>query len=123
MRVVLNRILLYAKDMQRTCSFYEQHFGFTCKFDADGRIAELTSLHGGSIVMVHHQAGKGMKSGKASIKLVFDFEDIEAFKEKCAREGLEFGASHQANGYSFANAKDPDGNSISVSNRSFATGR
>ncbi|HGL6714611.1 VOC family protein [Burkholderia contaminans] len=122
MRVFLSRILLYAKDVQRTCAFYEQHFGFACQFDADGRIAELTSPHGGSIIMVH-QAGKGVKSGQASVKLVFDVENIEAFKQERAREGLEFGVSHQADGYGFANAKDPDGNSISISSRSFATDR
>jgi hypothetical protein len=35
--------------------------------------------------------------------------------------GLEFGSTHHdhANGYCFANAKDPDGNSISVSSRGF----
>ncbi|VWC67050.1 lactoylglutathione lyase [Burkholderia aenigmatica] len=120
MRSTLNRIMLYAKDVQATCAFYERHFGFECKFDPDGRIAELVSPHGGAIIMVH-QAGKGLKSGQASVKLVFDIEDIEGFKDQCARRGLEFGASHGADGYSFANAKDPDGNSISISSRGFAT--
>lgn len=35
------------------------------------------------------------------------------------REGLVFGAIHLANGYRFANAKDPAGNPISVSNCAF----
>jgi predicted enzyme related to lactoylglutathione lyase len=122
MRPTLNRILLYAKDIQRTCVFYARHFGFVCEMDTDGRIAELVSPHGGAVIMVH-QAGKGVKAGQASVKLVFGVEDVENFKSQCARDGLEFGASHQANDYSFANAKDPDGNSISISSRSFSAGR
>ncbi|RFU48363.1 VOC family protein [Paraburkholderia sp. DHOC27] len=117
-RPALNRILLYARDMQKTCAFYVRHFGFACQWDADGRIAELISPQGGAIMMVH-QAAKGQKSGQVLVKLVFDVEDVEGFKEQCAKDGLEFGASHQADGYSFANAKDPDGNSISISSRSF----
>jgi hypothetical protein len=36
-----------------------------------------------------------------------------------ANKGLKFGAIHQANGYQFANAKDPDHNSVSISSRAF----
>jgi predicted enzyme related to lactoylglutathione lyase len=115
----LNRIMLYAKDVQKTCEFYERHFGFTCELDDDGRIAELVAPHGGIKIMVH-KAGKGVKSGQACIKLVFDVQDVESFKEQCTKLGLEFGAIHQASGYSFANAKDPDNNSISISSRAFA---
>ena len=32
------------------------------------------------------------------------------------------GAIHQANGYQFANAKDPDKNSVSISSRAFRSG-
>lgn len=122
MRPSLNRIVLYAKDVQATCAFYERHFEFEYEFDANGRIAELVSPHGGAIIMVH-QAGKGLKAGQASVKLVFDVEDVEGFKTHCAKQGLEFGTSHQADGYSFANAKDPAGNPISISSRRFAIGR
>ncbi|WP_341809916.1 VOC family protein [Paraburkholderia phenoliruptrix] len=122
MRPALNRILLYAKDIQKTCEFYARHFGFACKLDTDGRIAELVSPHGGAIIMVH-QAGKGVKAGQVLVKLVFDVEDVESFKNQCAQGGLEFGPSHQADGYSFANAKDPDGNSISISSRGFTANR
>ncbi|SAL47400.1 hypothetical protein AWB65_03785 [Caballeronia humi] len=69
-----------------------------------------------------HKAAKSVKTGQVTVKLVFDIEDIEAFKAQCATQGLEFGSSRQADGYRFANAKDPDGNSISISSRSFATG-
>ncbi|WP_338120182.1 VOC family protein [Paraburkholderia kururiensis] len=84
MRSALNRILLHAKDVQQTCAFYVQHFGFACEIDVNGRIAELVSPQGGAIIMVH-QAGKGMKAGQVLVKLVFDVEDVESFRSQCAR--------------------------------------
>jgi hypothetical protein len=46
---------------------------------------------------------------------VFDVEDVLGFCEKSARNGLVFSAEHPADGYSYANAKDPCGNNIQVS--------
>lgn len=66
-----------------------------------------------------HPAGKAQKMGQSLVKMVFDVEDVAAFCARCAGEGLEFGPLHQADGYVFANAKDPCGNSISVSSRAF----
>jgi hypothetical protein len=45
-----------------------------------------------------------------------------AFVARAANNGLKFGAVHEANGYQFANAKDPDGNSVSVWSRAFRRG-
>ncbi|MBC7876234.1 MAG: VOC family protein [Anaerolineales bacterium] len=118
MSLAINKILIYAKDMQRTSEFYERHFGFNSKADDDGRIIELTSASGGANLLIH-QAGKGVKLGQVGIKLVFDVKDVEAYKKKCAKLGLKFGSTHQAEGYSYANAKDPDKNSISISSRAF----
>lgn len=119
MRPSLNRIMLYARNVQKTCAFYERHFGFTSESKPDDRITELTPSNGGAILMVH-QAAKGAKTGQAAVKLVFDVEDVEGFKQQCSLQGLQFGPTHQADGYCFANAKDPDGNSVSVSSRAFA---
>ncbi|CAG9266305.1 VOC family protein [Paraburkholderia caribensis] len=122
MQASLKRILLYVKDVESTCAFYQRYFGYTATHDNDDRIVELTPPHGGAILMIH-QAAKGVKAGQATVKLVFDVEDVDAFKARCADEGLVFGATHRADGYSFANAKDPDGNSVSISSRGFRAGR
>ncbi len=119
MQPVLSRIMLYAKDVQATCDFYESHFCFIGQRDAGDRVVELMPASGGVIIMVHAVA-KGVKTGQATVKLVFDIEDIEGFKEKSMAKGLAFGTIHKAKGYTFANAKDPDGNSISISSRAFA---
>ncbi|EIM96901.1 glyoxalase [Paraburkholderia hospita] len=122
MQASLNRILLYVRDVERACAFYQRYFGFTATRDNDDRIVELTSPHGGVILMIH-PAAKGVKAGQATVKLVFDVEDVEAFKAHCATDGLVFGATHRTDGYSFANAKDPDGNSVSISSRGFRVDR
>jgi hypothetical protein len=86
--------------------------------DPDGRIIELTSPDGGAIIMLH-QATTGQKQGQSLVKLVFDVEDVEAFRDACRTKGLAFGPIHDAGDYQFANAKDPAQNTVSISSRAF----
>lgn len=117
MNSFLNTVLIYARDMHRSARFYQTFFGF----EGSGEIVEglitLTSPGGASIAI--HQAAKSVKLGQVGVKLVFDVKDVEAFKAKSEKLGLKFGATHQANGYAFANAKDPDKNSVAISSRAF----
>lgn len=110
--------MLYAQDIEETVQFYEKHFGFEASRRTGDRIVELSSRDGGASLMIH-QAAKGQRGGQSIVKLVFDVEDIAAFCALSAKNGLEFGTIHQADGYAFANAKDPCKNSISVSSRAF----
>ncbi|MGO8023787.1 VOC family protein [Rhizobium leguminosarum] len=114
----LNRLVIYAGNVEETARFYEKHFGFKATSLPGYRIVELVAQDGGANNMLH-QAAKGQRSGQSTVKLVFDVEDVEAFCRRCAENGLEFGAIHKAEGYQFANAKDPCQNSISVSSRAF----
>ncbi|MFT3997212.1 MAG: hypothetical protein QM667_07380 [Asticcacaulis sp.] len=66
-----------------------------------------------------HPAAKSQKSGQSLIKLTFDVADVEAFCRERAEAGLVFGPVHRADGYLFANARDPAQNPISVSSRAF----
>lgn len=111
----IGRLVLYVQDVEATIRFYERHFGFVASREAGDRIVELVSQDGGANLMIH-QAAKGQRSGQALVKLVFDVEDVEGF---CAKAGLDFGPIHQADGYAYANAKDPNKNSISISSRAF----
>ncbi|NEJ23158.1 VOC family protein [Rhizobium leguminosarum] len=117
----LNRLVIYAGNVEETARFYEKHFGFKATSLPGDRIIELIAQDGGANIMLH-QAAKGQRSGQSTVKLVFDVEDVEAFCSRCAENGLEFGAIHKADGYQFANAKDPCQNSISVSSRAFRKG-
>ena len=114
----INKIVLYAKDVEATIVFYEKHFGFQAYREPGDRIIELIHPEGGASLMIH-PAAKGQRSGQSVIKFVFDVRDVRAFCDDRAKAGLVFGSIHQADNYAFANAKDPCGNSISVSSRAF----
>ncbi|MFN0192751.1 MAG: VOC family protein [Aestuariivirga sp.] len=116
--ITLNRVLIYAKDVSKMADFYVRHFSFAAVADDDGRIIELVPKDGGSRLMLH-RASRGRKAGQSIIKLVFDVADVERFKQRALESGLKFGATHIADGYSFSNARDPEGNPIQVSSRGF----
>ncbi len=117
----LNRLLIYTRNLEATALFYEKHFGFMASRVPGDGIVELVAQNGGASIMLH-PAAKRQRSGQSSVKLVFDVEDVEAFCGHCAANGLEFGAIHKADGYQFANAKDPSQNAVSVSSRAFGKG-
>ncbi len=118
MKTLLSTILIYAKNMQATAEFYQKHFGFISTGEVVEGLIELKSQNGGASILIH-QAAKSVKLGQVGVKLMFDVEDVELFKKEAATQGLKFGSTHQANGYSFANSKDLDKNSITISSRAF----
>ncbi len=118
MKPSINKIVIYAKNVKEMVKFYSEHFDFNPLIQEGDRIIELMPSYGGVSLMIH-PAGKGIREGQVCIKLVFDIEDVEGFRERCATNGLKFGALHQADGYVYSNAKDPGKNSIQISNRAF----
>jgi predicted enzyme related to lactoylglutathione lyase len=114
----IGRILLYVKDVEKVVAFYELHFGFKPLRLPGDRIVELVCGQGGPNIMVH-QASQAQAKGQSTVKLVFDVEDVEAFAKSAAKKGLKFSKPHKADGYTFANAKDPNGNPVSISCRAF----
>jgi predicted enzyme related to lactoylglutathione lyase len=118
MSPTLNTIILYAKNVQKTAEFYRKFFGFESSGEVVEGLIELAATNGGASILIH-QAAKSITLGQVCVKLMFDVPDVEAFKKRSAELGLVFGSTHIANGYSFANAKDPDKNSVSISSRAF----
>ena len=114
----LGTIIIYARDMKKTAAFYSKHFGFKTTAEVVEGLIELHAPGGGASILIH-QAAKSVKLGQAGVKLSFHVQDVKSFATEAEKHGLKFGAVHQANGYSFANAKDPDKNSISISSRAF----
>lgn len=117
MSIDLTGIVLYVRDIPRVTAFYQEHFGFTALPSSRVGWQLLISKSGGCSLGLH-QAAKSQKSG-AAMKMVFAVSNLEKFIAERAENGLKFGAIHKAPGYEFANAKDPAGNSISISNRIF----
>ena len=109
------RIILYVKDIPAVAGFYERFFNMTHLPGAGKGWLELASPSGGCTIALH-QAAKSQKSGSA-VKIVFAVANVEAFVKAKGREGLKFGVIHRPDGFQFANAKDPAGNSISISSR------
>ncbi len=115
----LSRLTLYTRRMDEMIAFYAKHFSYTAWQEAGDRIVELRPPGDGMILMLHPLA-KSQKEGQVLVKLGFDVEDVEQFVADAARKGLTFGKPFTANGYMFANAKDPSKNNISVTSRAFA---
>ncbi|MEM8689647.1 MAG: VOC family protein [Pseudomonadota bacterium] len=115
----LGRMVIYTRKIEEMTAFYCKHFGFEAVRREGDRITELKAQgHGLSLLL--HPAAKGQKEGQALIKLVFDVEDVATFCQRAKANGLDFGKIHDADGYQFANAKDPSKNSIQISSRAFA---
>lgn len=110
----ITRVILYVKDLEVVAQFYERHFGLCRSANDESGWMELAGDNGCGIAL--HKAAVSQKSG-AAMKLVFGVKDVAKYRSRCARRGLKFGPIHRANGIEFANAKDPAGNSISISNR------
>jgi len=114
----LNRLIIYTKRIDEMVRFYAEHFGYEADNDPDDRITELRPAHGGAILMLHPM-GEGRKQGQVLVKLTFDVADVEGFCAQAKEKGLVLGSIHKADGYVFANGKDPSGNAISISSRAF----
>nr|WP_315426429.1 VOC family protein [uncultured Albidiferax sp.] len=116
MKASLGTIIIYARDMKKSADFYSVHFGFITTGEVSEGLIELKAPDVGAGILIH-QAAKSVKLGQAGVKLSFHVSDVESFVAQAAAQGLKFGAVHKANGYAFANVKDPDNNSVSVSSR------
>ena len=109
-------LILYTSKTEEMVAFYQTFFGYRMLRREGDRITELQPPEG-SIPLLLHPAAKGMRQGQAAVKIVFTCTDVERFCVEAASKGLTFGKIHRADGYTFANTKDPSGNSVSISGR------
>jgi len=113
--VQISRVIFYVRDIPTVATFYQTHFGFKPLPATEPGWLELAAPGGGSSIALH-QASTAQKRG-SEIKIVFGVKDVRGFKADCEANGLRFGVVHDVNGFQFSNAKDPAGNSISISSR------
>lgn len=121
----ISQIIIYTKRTMEMVTFYNSHFGFEPVIRQDDRIVELNHPSHGFKILLHPMSDKRILSGmeeQSCIKLVFDVQDVELFCRQARMKGLDFGPIHEADGYKFANAKDPSNNSVSVSSRAYRVG-
>ena len=115
----LTSITIYTRRIPEMVEFYSRHFGYGAFQRPGDRIVELRPPSAGAVIRLH-PAAKSQKMGQSLVKLNFDVDDVAAFARAAKKRGLEFGPLHDGMGYVFANAKDPSGNSISISGRASA---
>jgi predicted enzyme related to lactoylglutathione lyase len=120
MQAAVSRVILYVKDVRTVSAFYQRHFAMTPLPGATDEWMELSGGAGCNIAL--HKAAKSQKSG-AAIKISFGVADVAQFKRVEEAKGLVFGPIHDLGEFSFANAKDPAGNSIQISSRGVAATR
>ncbi len=118
MNAPLGTVIIYARDMVKSATFYRDLFGFRTSGAVIEGLIELTGCERGAGILVH-QAAKSVKLGQVGVKLSFHVADVEAFKEYAVTLGVKFGPTHTASGYTFVNVKDPDRNSVSISSRAY----
>ncbi len=116
MQTAVSRVILYVKDVAKVATFYQRHFAMKVVTGATDSWIELSSETAGSCNIALHKAAISQKSG-AAMKIVFGVADVETFANERKAEGLIFGPIHRFDEFSFANAKDPAGNSIQISSR------
>lgn len=114
----LGRLIIYTSKVEDMVAFYCRHFGFEVLRLNGDRIVELISQVSGANILLHPMS-EGRKEGQTLVKLVFDVDDVESFCRTAKERGLTFGSIHKADGYIYANAKDPAKNSVTVSSRAF----
>jgi len=118
LKLPIVRVILYVKDISKVAHFYQTHFGMKPLPSNEEGWLELESNSGGCNIALH-KAAATQKSG-AAIKIVFAVSDVRQFKKEREAAGLKFGPVHEPDGFLFANAKDPAGNSIQISSRGLA---
>lgn len=110
----LHTVILYVRDPEASAAFFTAHFALHIAA-RDGGMIELCGSAGAGLLL--HPAAKSARLGQAGVKLSFAVEDVATFVAQAAERGLSFGPIHAADGYEFANARDPDGHQVSVSSR------
>src|SRR5690606_9802622 len=106
MPTTCNRIVIYTKKIEEMVRFYGDLFVYQAIRIEGDRIVKLRPALDGLILMLH-PAGKGQKEGQSLIKLVFDVKNVDAFRKQLVAHGVDVGPIHEADGYQFANMKDP----------------
>jgi catechol 2,3-dioxygenase-like lactoylglutathione lyase family enzyme len=118
----ITRVILYVRNIPKVAAFYQRVFGMRPLPGAAEGWLELAGPTGGCTIALH-QGSVAQKSG-AAMKLVFGVADVRAFKSATEKEGVKFGVIHhvvqEGVPFEFSNAKDPAGNSISISSRGLA---
>jgi catechol 2,3-dioxygenase-like lactoylglutathione lyase family enzyme len=111
MPLKLRRIILFTRNMQAMLAFYRDALGLPLVTNEDG-FKEFDA--GGCRIALHNGPSE---VGARPPKLVFYSDSVAATRETLLARGVKLGKVLSQAGLIRCEAKDPDGNSLQISNR------
>lgn len=112
MQLKLSRVVLFTADMDKMVAFYRDVLGLKLKTDEKGW-KEFDA--GGCGIALHSGAAR---PGARPPKLAFDVKDVAATRQALIARGAKMGKVSSRDGLDPCGGKDPDGNPLSLTNRS-----
>jgi predicted enzyme related to lactoylglutathione lyase len=109
----VSRIILFANDLPRLASFYEDVLGLDVIVSDDPGWREFDA---GGIRIALHKGGRPERAPCAP-KIVFQCEDVARLRKALNARGAKFGKVKVAGDLLLCDGKDPEGNALQLSNR------
>jgi predicted enzyme related to lactoylglutathione lyase len=123
MTIPLNRVIIFAGDVQKCARFFQDVFGFTA-VPSDHPADEWIELETGGCRLAFHKAHRpdGPLDSQSGIamrphKIVFYAEDVEATRAHLLSRGVAMGAVRKFGQLVLCDGQDPEGNVFQISNR------
>lgn len=111
MELKMRRVVIFTERMPRMAAFYRDVLGLQQIADDDGW-KEFAA--GGCNIALHNGSPE---VGKRPPKVTFYCSDVGATREELIKRGAKMGKLRSGSGLDLCDGKDPDGNSIGLSNR------
>ena len=124
--LVLGRVMLYAKDINRMVAFYRDILGFAVlpsRYDP----AEFVVLDAGSAQLCLHQipdviarnmniADPAEPRSKVPVKIMYVIEDVASMRESLLARGVQMGELQNFTPLVYCDGQDPEGNIFQITN-------
>jgi catechol 2,3-dioxygenase-like lactoylglutathione lyase family enzyme len=112
----LDHVYYWTTDLDRAVKFYQEVLGLRVAFREGSRWAELDA---GSIRLALHGAVEGRPIETGGAAAAFRVDDLDEARLALEARGVEFDHQGEVEGYGrFALFRDPDGNIVSLIERS-----
>ena len=114
------RYIFFTDNVERMVSFYHDVMKMTILMPPEATDHDpkgWVRLVSGGVEVAIHRAGKPGCAGRNRNKLVFIVEDVGVAHEKLRKAGVRMGKHHVFSKFECCDFKDPDGNTLQISNR------
>ncbi len=118
--MLATRYIYFTDNVQRMVSFYRDVMRMKVLMPpeaTDHDPAGWVRLSSGGMEVAIHRAGKPGCPGRNRNKLVFVVDDVGAARVELRKAGVRMGKHHILSKFECCDFKDPDGNTLQISNR------